>query len=49
MAVPPTAENVAAELAGHAQRLLADTGVRVVRVRVWETPNGSAEWDGLVG
>lgn len=49
MAVPPTAENVAAELAAHAQRLLADTGVRVVRVRVWETPNGSAEWDGLVG
>jgi 6-pyruvoyltetrahydropterin/6-carboxytetrahydropterin synthase len=49
MAVPPTAENIAAELAGHAQRLLADTGVRVVRLRVWETPNGSAEWDGLVG
>ncbi len=49
MAAPPTAENVAAELAVHAQRLLADTGVRVIRIRVWETPNGSAEWDGLVG
>ncbi|MSQ00437.1 MAG: 6-carboxytetrahydropterin synthase [Myxococcales bacterium] len=45
---PPTAENIVAALAGVAQRLLADTGVEVVRVRLWETPNGSAEWDGLV-
>lgn len=44
MDVPPSAENIAAELAAVAQRLLADTGVRVVRVRVWETPNGTAEW-----
>ncbi len=49
MPVPPTAENIAAALAAKAQELLADTGVRVVRLRVWETPNGSAEWDGLVG
>ncbi len=48
MDVPPTAENIVASLASVAQRLLADTGVEVVRVRVWETPNGSAEWDGLV-
>jgi len=44
MSRPPTAEVIAEELAVIAQRLLADTGVRVVRVRVWETPNGSAEW-----
>lgn len=41
---PPTAEVIVAELARVAQELLADTGVRVVRVRLWETPNGSAEW-----
>jgi 6-pyruvoyltetrahydropterin/6-carboxytetrahydropterin synthase len=43
---PPTAEVIAEELARVAQDLLADTGVRVVSVRVWETPNGSAEWTG---
>lgn len=48
MSEPPTAENIAAELARVAGDLLADTGVQVVRVRIWETPNGSAEWDGLV-
>lgn len=42
--VPPTAENLAAELARVAEGLLADTGVTLVRVRLWETPNGSAEW-----
>jgi 6-pyruvoyltetrahydropterin/6-carboxytetrahydropterin synthase len=41
---PPTAETIAEELATVAMRLLADTGVTVVSVRVWETPNGSAEW-----
>jgi 6-pyruvoyltetrahydropterin/6-carboxytetrahydropterin synthase len=41
---PPTAEVMVAHLAGVAQALLADTGVRVVRIRLWETPNGSAEW-----
>lgn len=47
---PPTAELLAAELARVARELLEPAGVRVVRVRVWETPNGSAEWtDGLGG
>jgi 6-pyruvoyltetrahydropterin/6-carboxytetrahydropterin synthase len=41
---PPTAEVIVAELARIAGGLLADTGVRVVHVRLWETPNGSAEW-----
>ncbi len=41
---PPTAENIVAALAVQAQRLLADTGVTVVAIRLWETPNGSAEW-----
>ena len=40
----PTAENIVAELARVAEELLADTGVTVVRIRLWETPNGSAEW-----
>ncbi len=43
-ALPPTAEVIVAELARIAQDLLADTGVTVVAVRLWETPNGSAEW-----
>jgi 6-pyruvoyltetrahydropterin/6-carboxytetrahydropterin synthase len=41
---PPTAENLVVELAEVAGRLLADTGVRVVAIRLWETPNGTAEW-----
>jgi len=41
---PPTAENIVAELAVVATRLLAPRGVEVVRIRLWETPNGSAEW-----
>ncbi len=41
---PPTAEVMAAELGRVASELLAGTGVRVTRVRLWETPNGSAEW-----
>ena len=49
LAESPTAENIAAELARVAGDLLAPHGVRVVRVRIWETPNGSAEWDALVG
>lgn len=40
----PTAENIVAELARVSQDLLDDTGVTVVRIRLWETPNGSAEW-----
>lgn len=42
--LPPTAEVMVAALAGVAQDLLADTGVTVVAIRLWETPNGSAEW-----
>lgn len=49
LAAPPTAENIVAELARVATDLLLPHGVRVVRIRLWETPNGSAEWDGLVG
>lgn len=41
---PPTAETIVAELARIASELLADTGVSVVHIRLWETPNGSAEW-----
>lgn len=44
MKTHPTAENVVAELAGIAQGLLTETGVTVVSIRLWETPNGSAEW-----
>ena len=40
----PTAENIVAELARVAQDLLADSGVTVTRIRLWETPNGSAQW-----
>lgn len=44
MKAHPTAENIVSELAGVAQRLLDPTGVTVVRIRLWETPNGSSEW-----
>ena len=40
----PTAENIVAELGRVATELLAPTGVRVLSIRLWETPNGSAEW-----
>ena len=42
--VHPTAENIAAELGRVAGELLADTGVRVVKIRLWETPNAWVEW-----
>ena len=42
--VHPTAENIAAELGRVAAELLADTGVRVVKIRLWETPNCWVEW-----
>lgn len=42
MDAAPSAENLAEELARVAQGLLP--GIRVVRVRIWETPNGTAEW-----
>ncbi|MBI3744632.1 MAG: 6-carboxytetrahydropterin synthase [Chloroflexi bacterium] len=44
MAAPPTAENIAAELATVSRQLLQGTGIAVVMVRVWETPNCSATW-----
>jgi 6-pyruvoyltetrahydropterin/6-carboxytetrahydropterin synthase len=44
LAVPPTAENLVLELARVAAVLLADTGVSLVEIRLWETPNGSATW-----
>ncbi len=43
MDVPPTAENLAAELARIAQELLAPCGISVVSVRLYETPNGYAD------
>lgn len=42
--VHPTAENIVAELARVARQILCGSGVDVVRIRLWETPNGSAEW-----
>lgn len=41
---PPTAEVIVQELARVASELLKDTGVTVVEIRLWETPNGSATW-----
>ncbi len=41
---PPTAENIVAELARRAEEMLELRGVEVVRIRLWETPNCSAEW-----
>ncbi|MEE2751980.1 MAG: 6-carboxytetrahydropterin synthase [Myxococcota bacterium] len=41
---PPTAENIVAELAEVSKSLLAESGVTVIRIRLWETPNCSAEW-----
>jgi 6-pyruvoyltetrahydropterin/6-carboxytetrahydropterin synthase len=41
---PPTAENIVSELARVSQTLLEDTGVTVICIRLWETPNASAEW-----
>ena len=40
----PTAENMAAELGRIATGLLADSGVSVVRIDLWETPNCRASW-----
>lgn len=47
---PPTAENIAVLLHGVASRLLLDDSVRVVSIRVWETPNCFAHYEpkGLV-
>ncbi|MBI1233593.1 MAG: 6-carboxy-5,6,7,8-tetrahydropterin synthase [Alphaproteobacteria bacterium] len=43
MDVPPTAENIAAELFRIASDLLREDGVSVQRIRVWETPNCYAD------
>ena len=40
----PTVEVIAAELGHVAAALLAPHGVRVVSVRLWETPESSAVW-----
>ena len=42
---PPTAENIVVELARVATELLSPYGVRIKRIRLWETPNASAEWE----
>lgn len=44
MKAPPTAENIAAELARIAQQLLCDSGISVTSVRIWETSNSYATW-----
>lgn len=41
---PPTAENIALELARQSERLLEPFAITVSQVRVWETPNCSATW-----
>jgi 6-pyruvoyltetrahydropterin/6-carboxytetrahydropterin synthase len=46
MSSEPTAENIAAELGRVAGELLAGRGLRIVRVRVYETPNCWADWLG---
>jgi 6-pyruvoyltetrahydropterin/6-carboxytetrahydropterin synthase len=40
----PTAENIARELGLRASELLTNHGIKVVTVRLWETPNCSAVW-----
>lgn len=45
----PTAENIAESLFNKAEHLLHDHGIRVVHVRVWETPNCYADYDRLTG
>ena len=42
---PPTAENMAVLLAESAVKILQAEPVRVVKVRVWETPKSFADWD----
>lgn len=45
---PPTAENIAEVLFGVACNVLDLARLRVVKVRVWETPNCWAEYGGAV-
>lgn len=44
MDLPPTVENIAAELGQVCIHLLQDHPVLVLGLRVWETPNCSAIW-----
>lgn len=44
MDAPPTAENLVLELARIARDQLGARGIEVVAIRLWETPNCSAEW-----
>ncbi len=41
---PPTAEAIVAELAGVIAPMLAQRGLTLTRIRLWETPNCWAEW-----
>ena len=41
---PPTVENLADELSRICSSLLRGSGVEIVAIRLWETPNCSAEW-----
>lgn len=41
----PTAENLARVIGEKAQELLADRGIRVARIRLYETPNCWADWE----
>jgi 6-pyruvoyltetrahydropterin/6-carboxytetrahydropterin synthase len=41
---PPTAENLAIELAQVTQTLLLEHRVELISVVIWETPNCKAEW-----
>lgn len=41
---PPTAEVIVQRLAEVAGPMLRAHGVELVAIRLWETPNGSAEW-----
>jgi 6-pyruvoyltetrahydropterin/6-carboxytetrahydropterin synthase len=43
----PSAENIVSELARICDELLPEHGVKVARIRLWETPNSSAEWQRL--
>jgi 6-pyruvoyltetrahydropterin/6-carboxytetrahydropterin synthase len=40
----PTVENIAAELGRVSGELLVPHGVRVISIRLWETPQSSALW-----
>lgn len=44
---PPTAENIALELAQVTARLLAPHAIDVTEIRVWETPNCYATWSSM--